>query len=49
MRDQDGMRAIVAAVDALPGVPYPGDAFHAGKYHRLSLGPYRVFYGWTAW
>jgi len=23
MRDQDGMRAIVAAIDALPGDPYP--------------------------
>jgi hypothetical protein len=35
MRDQDGMRAIVAAVDALAGNPYPQEAFHAGAYHRL--------------
>jgi mRNA-degrading endonuclease RelE of RelBE toxin-antitoxin system len=44
MRDQDGMRAIAAAVDALPGDPYPPDAFHAGEYHRLRVGHYRVFY-----
>jgi hypothetical protein len=44
MRDQDGMRAIVAAVDALPGAPYPQDAFHAGEDHRLRVGQYRVFY-----
>jgi mRNA-degrading endonuclease RelE of RelBE toxin-antitoxin system len=44
MRDQDGMRAIVAAVDALAGDPYPQKAFHAGEYHRLRVGQYRVFY-----
>jgi mRNA-degrading endonuclease RelE of RelBE toxin-antitoxin system len=44
MRDQDGLRAIVAAVDALPGDPYRPDAFHAGEYHRLRVGQYRVFY-----
>jgi mRNA-degrading endonuclease RelE of RelBE toxin-antitoxin system len=38
------MRAIVAAIDALPGDPYPADAFHAGDYHRLRVGQYRVFY-----
>lgn len=44
MRDQDGMRAIVAAVDSLAGDPYPAEAFHAGEYHRLRVGPYRIFY-----
>ncbi|MGH3304810.1 MAG: type II toxin-antitoxin system RelE family toxin [Streptosporangiaceae bacterium] len=44
MRDQDGMRAIVAAVDALAGDPYPPEAFHAGEYNRLRVGQYRVFY-----
>ena len=44
MRDQDGMLAIVAAVDALLEDPYPADAFHAGEYHRLCVSHYRVFY-----
>jgi mRNA-degrading endonuclease RelE of RelBE toxin-antitoxin system len=44
MRDQDGMRTIVTAVDALAGDPYPPVAFHAGEYHRLHVGNYRVFY-----
>ena len=44
MRDQDGMRAIAAAVDALAGDPYPPEAFHAGEYHRLRVGQYGVFY-----
>jgi len=44
MRDQDGMRAIVASVDALAGDQNPPDAFHAGEYHRLRVGQYRVFY-----
>jgi mRNA-degrading endonuclease RelE of RelBE toxin-antitoxin system len=44
MRDQDGMRAVVAAVDGLAGDPYPEEAFHAGEYHRLRVNQYRVFY-----
>jgi mRNA-degrading endonuclease RelE of RelBE toxin-antitoxin system len=44
MRDQDGMRAIVTAVDDLAGDPYPSEAFHAGEYHRLRVSQYRVFY-----
>lgn len=44
MRDQEGMRAIVAAVDALADDPYPPEAFHAGEYHRLRVGQYRIFY-----
>lgn len=38
------MRAIVAAVDALAGDPYPPEAFHAGDYHRLRAGEYRILY-----
>lgn len=44
MRDQDGMRAIVATVDDLARDPYPPEAFHAGEYHRLRVGQYRIFY-----
>ena len=44
MGDQDGMRAIGTAVAALEADPYPPDAFHRGDYHRLRVGPYRVFY-----
>jgi mRNA-degrading endonuclease RelE of RelBE toxin-antitoxin system len=44
MHDQDGMRAITAAVAALADDPYPADAFHRGEYHRLHIGPYRVMY-----
>ena len=44
MRDQAGMRAIVAAVDALHDDPYPAGGFHRGEYHRLRAGPYRVMY-----
>lgn len=44
MRDQDGMRAIGAAVAALADDPYPPEGFHRGRYHRLRVGPYRVMY-----
>ena len=44
MRDQEGMRAIVAAVDALQDDPYPAEGFHRGDYHRLRVGTYRVMY-----
>jgi mRNA-degrading endonuclease RelE of RelBE toxin-antitoxin system len=44
MRDQEGMRAIVAAVDALRDDPFPTEGFHRGDYHRLKVGPYRVKY-----
>ncbi|MBV9204519.1 MAG: type II toxin-antitoxin system RelE/ParE family toxin [Actinobacteria bacterium] len=44
MHDQDGMKAIAAAVAALADDPYPAEAFHRGEYHRLRVGPYRVVY-----
>ncbi len=46
IRDQDGMRAIGAAVAALSGDPFPPPpaGFHRGAYHRLRAGPYRVMY-----
>lgn len=44
LHDQDGMRAIVAAVDALPDDPAPATGFHRGRYHRLRVGDYRVLY-----
>ncbi len=44
MADQDGMRAIGAAVAALAQDPLPGEGFHAGEYHRLRVGSYRVVY-----
>ena len=46
MHDQDGMRAIGAAVAALVGNPYPEppEGFHRGRYHRLRSGAYRIMY-----
>jgi len=44
MADQDGMRAIGAAITQLADNPYPPEAFHRGDYHRLRAGPYRVVY-----
>jgi mRNA-degrading endonuclease RelE of RelBE toxin-antitoxin system len=44
MRDQAGMRAVVAAVERLADDPYPAEAFHRGRYHRLRVGAYRVLY-----
>ena len=44
MRDQDGIRAVGAAVAALADDPYPPEAFHQGRYHRLPVGRYRVMY-----
>jgi mRNA-degrading endonuclease RelE of RelBE toxin-antitoxin system len=44
MADQDGMRAIGAAVAALAEDPFPSEGFHAGEYHRLRVGTYRVAY-----
>jgi mRNA-degrading endonuclease RelE of RelBE toxin-antitoxin system len=44
MTDQDGMRAVGAAVTMLQADPYPLEGFHRGEYHRLRIGPYRIFY-----
>lgn len=44
MHDQDGMRAIGVAVAALAHDPYPAEAFHRGRYHRLRVGLYRIVY-----
>lgn len=44
LRDQDGVLAVLAAIDALADDPFPPQGFHAGEYHRLKVGPYRVVY-----
>ncbi len=46
VHDQDGMRAIGAAVAALAGDPYPSppEGFHRGRYRRLCVGVYRIVY-----
>ena len=44
MQDQDGMRTIGVAIAALADDPYPPEAFHRGRYHRLRVGRYRVVY-----
>lgn len=44
MHDQDGMRAIDAAVGELADDPFPAEGFHRGRYHRLRVGRYRVLY-----
>ena len=38
MRDKEGIRAIDAAVAGLAGDPYPAEAFHRGRSHRLRVG-----------
>lgn len=42
--DQDGMRAINAAVAALADDPDPPEAFIRGPYRRLHVGDYRILY-----
>ena len=44
MEDQDGMRAIGAAVAGLVLDPCPPEGFHRGEYHRLRVGRFRVVY-----
>ena len=44
MDDQDGIRAIGAAVSALAVDPDPPDAFIRGDYRRLRVGVYRIMY-----
>ena len=46
MHDQDGLRAVGAAIAALAEDPYPPppDGCHRGRYHRLRAAPYRIMY-----
>ena len=44
MHDQDGMRAIGAAVNALAVDLNPPSAFIRGDYRRLRVGAYRLMY-----
>ncbi len=44
LADTSGMAAVVAAVDALEGDPYPADSFRWGDMHRLRVGQYRIMY-----
>lgn len=46
--DPDGLRAVLAAIDALVEDPYPHGAFPFGSgLHRLRVGRYRVLYAVT--
>jgi mRNA-degrading endonuclease RelE of RelBE toxin-antitoxin system len=38
------MRAIGAAVAQLAADPLPPEGFHAGEYHPLRIGDYRVVF-----
>jgi mRNA-degrading endonuclease RelE of RelBE toxin-antitoxin system len=44
MHDQNGMRAIGAAVTGLAEDPFPAEGFHRGRYHRLRVDLYRILY-----
>ena len=44
MHDQDGMRAVGAAVAGLADDPLPAGGFHMGRYHRLRVDRYRILY-----
>jgi hypothetical protein len=46
MYDQDGLRAVDAAIAALADDPYPPppEGFHRGRYHRLRAASYRIMY-----
>ena len=44
MHDQDGMRAVGAAVSALAVEPNPPAAFIRGDCQRLRVGAYRIMY-----
>jgi mRNA interferase RelE/StbE len=47
--DPDGLRDVLAAIDAISEHPYPDDAFPFGstELHRLRVGRYRVLYSVT--
>jgi mRNA-degrading endonuclease RelE of RelBE toxin-antitoxin system len=44
--DQQGLRAVGAAIAALADDPYPDPpaGFHRGRYHRLRAADYRIMY-----
>jgi mRNA-degrading endonuclease RelE of RelBE toxin-antitoxin system len=42
--DADGMRAVVAALDALTANPYPAESFRWGEMFRLRVSKYRIMY-----
>ena len=42
--DVAGMKAVVAALDALAGDPYPARSFRWGDMVRLHVGRYRIMY-----
>ncbi len=42
--DGEGMRAVVAALDALATDPYPAQSFPWGQMQRLRAGKYRIMY-----
>lgn len=45
LADQDGMRAVNAAISALAADPDPPESFpYGGEYRRLRVGDYRVLY-----
>lgn len=46
IHDQQGIRAVGAAIAGLADDPYPDPpaGFHRGRYHRLRAGDYRIMY-----
>jgi mRNA-degrading endonuclease RelE of RelBE toxin-antitoxin system len=42
--DTGGMRAVVAALDALIVDPHPAESFRWGEMFRLRVGKYRIMY-----
>ncbi len=44
LEDTAGMNAVVAALDALAGDPYPAESFSWGDMLRLRVGTYRIMY-----
>jgi mRNA-degrading endonuclease RelE of RelBE toxin-antitoxin system len=46
LHDQDGLRAVGAAIEGLANDPYPPppEGFHRGRYHRLRAASYRIMY-----
>jgi mRNA interferase RelE/StbE len=42
--DAEGMQAVLEALDALAGDPYPVQSFRWGDLLRLRVGRYRIMY-----